>query len=112
MLEVLRKSPVALAPQVSINQLDVAVVDSTGAVSVAWVFGQGQWQGPIAITKPGFAPAGAPIAFNHQVSMNQLDDAVVDNTGEVSVAWVFGDNQWQGPHRRDETRFCTAWGLT
>ena len=90
---------VALANQTSMNQLDAVVVDNTGAVSVLWVIGEGAWAGPLRISGPNFAPPGANVALAHQVSMNQLDAVVVDNTGAVSVLWVIGEGAWAGPLR-------------
>jgi hypothetical protein len=85
---------VAMAHQTSFNQLDVVFGDSTGAISVSSVTGQGQWQGPIPVTKPGFAPPGSSVALAHQTSMNQLDLAVVGNNGVVSLLLVIGEGHW------------------
>ncbi len=88
---------VALAHQVTAGQLDAVLVDNTGTLSVFWVDGGGTWSGPLAISQPGFAPPGASVALHYQVSLSQLDAVVVDNTGTLSVFWVAGDGQWNGP---------------
>lgn len=88
---------VALASQLSIAQLDAVVVDNTGTLSVFWVGGDGNWNGPHALSAPGYAPPGAALAMGHQVNASQLDVVLVDNTGTLSVFWVDGDGNWDGP---------------
>lgn len=81
----------------SFNRLDAFVVDSSGAVNLIWTHGLDPWQGPERKTAPGFAPPGAPIATEHQASMDQLDALVVDNTGALNVLWVHKLDPWLGP---------------
>ena len=88
---------VALAHQVTAGQLDAVLVDSTGTLSVFSVDGGGNWNGPLAVSQPGFAPPGASVALHYQVSLSQLDAVVVDNTGTLSAFWVDGDGGWNGP---------------
>lgn len=89
---------IAVEHQDSFDRLDALVVDSTGAVSLIWTRGLDPWQGPERKTARGFAPPGAPIAMEHQVSMDQLDALVVDNTGALNVLWVPKlDKRWLGP---------------
>jgi hypothetical protein len=94
---------IALAHQVSMNQLDAVLVGNDGAISVGWVVGDGVWQSPIPMTNAGLAPPGAGIALAHQVSMNQLDAVFVGGDGAVSVIWVVGDGNWSGPNQITET---------
>jgi hypothetical protein len=86
---------IALAHQVSMNQLDALLVDNNGAVAVLWTVGEGAWQPPVELTASGFAPPGASIALAHQASMNQLDALLVDNNGAVAVLWAVGEGAWQ-----------------
>jgi hypothetical protein len=88
---------VALAHQGSMDQLDALLVNAKGAVNVMWVVGGGNWQGPVALTKAGFAHSGASIALAHQLSIDQLDALLVDANGAVNVMWVVGEGKWQGP---------------
>lgn len=88
---------IGLSYQSSMNQLDALLVDNHGAVSVMWVAGGGAWQGPVQLTGPGFAAPGGCVTLAHQISMNQLDALLVDNSGAVSVMWTVGEGVWQGP---------------
>lgn len=88
---------VALANQISMNQLDALFVANDGSVQVMWVVGGGAWHAPVPITGPGFAAPGACIALAHQGSMNQLDAVVVGNDGAVHVMWVTGAEAWHAP---------------
>jgi hypothetical protein len=90
---------VTVAHQGTMGQLDAFVVDRSGALQVLWVIGGGQWQGPVAMTNPGIAPAGSAVAVANQGTTNQLDAFVVDNSGAMQVLWVIGGGQWQGPVR-------------
>ncbi|MDQ1832156.1 M12 family metallopeptidase [Massilia scottii] len=90
-------APVALHHQGDPNQLDAVFVDRNGVVSVMWVIGGGAWQGPVGLTPPNTAPAGAPVALHYQVDANQLDAVFVDGNGVVNVMWVIGAGAWQGP---------------
>jgi hypothetical protein len=99
---------VAVAHQGTMNQLDAFVVDSGGALQVLWVIGGGQWQGPVRLTSPGFAPPGAPMAVAHQGTLGQLDVLMVDNSGALQVLWVIGGGQWQGPVRLTNPGFAPA----
>ncbi|MUL86571.1 MULTISPECIES: sialidase family protein [unclassified Mycolicibacterium] len=90
-------APIALEHQVDDNQLDAVFVDSEGRVNVMWVSHYGKWQGPVAMTEPGYAVPGTPVALQHQVDNNQLDAVFVDTYGAVNVMWVSHYGKWQGP---------------
>jgi hypothetical protein len=80
------------------NQTDVWVVDNNKAINVSWVEGDGTWQGPLPITQPDFAPAGAPLATSPQFGVpNQTDVFVVGNNGAIWVSRVHAAGTWQGP---------------
>jgi hypothetical protein len=82
------------------NQTDVWVVGNNTAINVSWVSGAGTWQGPLRITKPESAPAGAPLATSAQFGVpNQTDVFVVGDNRAVNVYWVSGAGTWQGPLR-------------
>lgn len=100
----------ALAYQTSTSQLDAAVVDKNGALSVLWVVGAGSWQGPGGISVPGFAPSGAKVALAHQVSLNQLNAVTLDTTGALSLFSVTGNGKWTGPLQLTAPRFAPAGG--
>jgi hypothetical protein len=88
---------VTLASQGPGTQLDTLVVDNRGALNVLWAVGGGNWQGPVAITQPGFSRAGAAVATGHQGPGTQLDAFVVDMSGRLNVLWAVGFGNWQGP---------------
>jgi hypothetical protein len=80
------------------NQTDVFVVGGNGATQVMWVAGAGAWQGPMGITQPNTAPAGAGLATSPQYGVsNQTDVFVVANDGAADLSWVQGAGAWQGP---------------
>ncbi len=80
------------------NQTDVFVVGTNGAVQVLWVQGAGAWNGPLAISPAGMAPAGAGVAPSNQFGIsNQTDVFVVGTNGAAQVVWVQGQGAWLGP---------------
>jgi hypothetical protein len=98
------------------NQTDVFVVDHTGTVQVLWVRGAGIWNGPLAISPTGLAPAGAGLTSSNQFGIpNQTDVWVVANNGAVDVFWVQGVSgaPWHGPLQIGAAGFAPAGaGLT
>ena len=101
---------VAASPQFGVvNQTDVFVVDGEGRLCVFWVTGEGPWDGPYAISGPGFAPPGACVAASPQFGVpNQTDVFVVDSEGQLSVSWVTADGPWDGPKAITSPRFAHA----
>ncbi len=79
------------------NQTDVFVVGTNGATQVDWVSGGGAWHGPLAVSTPGLAPAGAGVAASNQFGLNQTDVFVVGTNGATQVDWVSGGGAWGGP---------------
>ncbi|GLQ93240.1 hypothetical protein [Dyella acidisoli] len=80
------------------NQTNVWVVDSTGRLVVFWVENAGAWNGPVAISAPGFAPPGASMSAIQQFGCdNQTDVFVVDVNGRMNVFWVENAGSWNGP---------------
>ena len=65
-------------------------------MNVMWVVDVGVWQGPVGLTAPGTASAGAPLATARQTD-SQIDLFFVDSNGGVNVMWVVGVGAWQGP---------------
>jgi hypothetical protein len=60
--------------------------------------GGGKWNGPLSISLPGLAPAGAHLAASPQFGVpNQTDVFVVDANGALRVTWVQGAGTWNGP---------------
>ncbi len=92
-------APLATSQQFGVpNQTDVFSVDNNGAVEVRWVQGSGSWHGPLAISRPGLALAGAHLARPRQFGIpNQTDVFVVGSNGATDVLWVQGAGSWNGP---------------
>jgi hypothetical protein len=67
------------------NQTDVFTVNSSGALTVAWVVGAGQWQGPNPISPDGEFPPGAAVAVSQQFPLNQTDAFAVNDSGALTV---------------------------
>jgi hypothetical protein len=62
------------------------------------VDGAGAWNGPLGITAPKSAPAGAGLAASNQFGIpGQTDVFVVGNGGATQVSWVDGAGAWNGP---------------
>jgi hypothetical protein len=79
------------------NQLEVFAIDETGAVRVTWKAQNGQWRGPVAITPPGSAPPGAPLAAVWQPLNEQLEVFWIDTTGALRGVWKQHNGGWQAP---------------
>lgn len=95
-LEFLAGAPVAIAKQTS-NQLTALCVDKEGFLNAAFVIGTGQWQGPIKISNRVF-PALTPVSIAMAKQTDNLLTAfAVDGNGMLSVFFVVGTGQWQGP---------------
>lgn len=92
-------APVAASNQFGIaNQTDVFAVDREGALNVAWVVGDGAWNGPVRISHPGVFPPGAHLAVSEQFGIgNQTDVFCIANNGGLHVSWVDGAGSWHGP---------------
>ena len=90
---------IALAHQVSDNQLDALFVALDGAVTVMWVVGAGTWQGPAPLTGPLAAPPGAHIALAHQVRRQPARRAVrrPRRGGDGDVGGRRRHLEWPGP---------------
>jgi hypothetical protein len=90
---------VATSPQFGVpNQTDVFSIADSGAIQVRWVVGAGKWHGPLTISAPGLAPAGAHLVASGQFGVpNQTDVFVVDGNGAIQRLWVQGAGKWNGP---------------
>jgi hypothetical protein len=96
----------AVAHQPPNDQLDVFVVDAEGALQVLWELDNGHWQGPHALTGPGFAPPGAGLFAVRQPPTDQLDVFLVDASGALQVLWELDNGHWQGPHALTDPGFA------
>jgi hypothetical protein len=98
----LPRSNIAVSQQFPIEQTDVFIVDSKGALTVSWVAGGGNWQSA-EITAQGLFPPGAPLAASQQLGLNQTDVFIVDNTGKLNVVYNYQADtctplcNWAGP---------------
>ncbi len=77
------------------NQLEVFAVDAAGAVRLTWKAQNGQWQEPAALTPPGVAPAGAPIAAVWQPLNEQLEVFWIDTVGALRGVWKQHNRSWE-----------------
>jgi hypothetical protein len=96
-----RRAAVAASNQFGISdQTDVFAIDRDGALNVAWVTGAGAWNGPVRISPCGIFPPGAPVVASNQFGIpDQTDVFAVDREGALTVAWVVGAGNWNGPVR-------------
>jgi len=87
------------------NQTDVYVAQTSGAMNVFSVVGDGPWTGPTVISQPGFeAPPWANIWAGPRPGVaNQVDVYVCDHHGQLTVfsllqplvPIIFGNPAWQ-----------------
>lgn len=79
------------------NQTNVYGVSKNGKLAVSWVTGGGQWSGPKELFSGGYEP-GAPVAAGQQFGIpNQTNLFAVNRNGDLTVSWVTGVGEWQGP---------------
>lgn len=78
------------------GQLGVFALDTTGKLEVTWRNPLLGWVGPVAITGPGFAPVGAPLATGTRAS-GEVDVFVVGYDGGLKYMG-FNGGFWTGPY--------------
>lgn len=79
------------------DQLEVLVVDWTGAVNVLWKAQNGSWNAPVALTEPGVALFGTVLAGVYYPVNEQLEVLFVDRLGAVNVLWKAQNEDWNAP---------------
>jgi hypothetical protein len=80
------------------NQTVVFAVDNTGRLVTYWVFGQGAWAGPAAVSGPGVFSPGAYVVAAQQVGLTQTDVFAIDTNGNLEVYWTVNAlPPWYGP---------------
>ena len=95
-------TPVAASQQFipNVNQTDVFLVDSSGALNVFYVVDAERWSKPQVIAPAGSLPPGAKLAASQQFgsgdagSGDQTDVFVVDAEGNLNVFWVVAAKEW------------------
>lgn len=86
----------SFANQGGSGQVDCVYIGTDGGLRVAFTVGTATWTDGVPISPAGVAPAGAPVALEHQ-GADQLDALFVDVNGAVNVMWVQGGGNWAGP---------------
>ncbi|MEJ0087177.1 MAG: hypothetical protein WDO72_15995 [Pseudomonadota bacterium] len=88
------------------NQLEVFAIDASGTVKLTWKAQNGRWQGPVALSPPGIAPAGAPLAAVWQPLNEQLEVFWVDTTGALRGVWKQHNGRWAPPFNLSPAGFA------
>jgi hypothetical protein len=88
---------VAASQQFGLTRTDVFSVNENGQLTVNWVDGGAEWQGPLQIGPTGYAPAGCSLAASQQFGLTQTVVFLVNNIGQLAVFWVDGGAGWNGP---------------
>lgn len=83
---------VALAQRTD-DILTAAVVDSAGALQVAWVEGHGAWHGPLPVG-PAVLASGSAVALAKQTD-GMLTAVAIGSGGVLHVAWVDSTGNWR-----------------
>jgi hypothetical protein len=79
------------------EQLEEFYVDYQGAINVVWKAQGGRWRPAVALTAPGFAPPGAPLAAVYQELNEQLEVFTVGVDGAVRGIYKAHNGPWQPP---------------
>jgi hypothetical protein len=79
------------------EQLEEFYVDNQGAINVVWKAQGGRWRPAAALTGPGFAPQGAPLAAVYQPVNERLDVFVVGVDGALRGIYKEHNGTWQVP---------------
>jgi hypothetical protein len=90
-------TPVAAVYYPPNNQLEVFLFDGNGAFNVVWKAQNGTWHPVFALTAPGFAPAGTPVAAVYYPPNNQLEVFHADSHGALKVIWKEQNQAWKQP---------------
>lgn len=88
--------------------INVFVVGGDGTLLLYWrAQDAARWSGPLKLTNPGFAPAGAAVTAAKQ-NDNVTVVVVAASDGRPYICWVVGTGNWQGPARISWSRLTTA----
>ena len=79
------------------EQLEVFVVDNTGAINVLWKAQNGTWNAPVALTVGGLLPPGGGLTSVYYPPNEQLEVHFIDNAGAVEVLWKAQNGTWNTP---------------
>jgi hypothetical protein len=90
------------------EQLEVFTVGDDGALRGVWKEHNSIWRPPFALTAPGFAPPGAPVAAVFQPRNNQVEVFLVSNDGTVWDIWKMQNGPWQPAIALTEPNFAPA----
>ncbi|MDP9070082.1 MAG: hypothetical protein M3N68_02100 [Actinomycetota bacterium] len=79
------------------EQLEVFFLDGNGALNVLWKAQGEPWHSAVALTAPGFAPPGAPLAAAYYPLNEQLEVFTVGGDGAVKGIWKAQNSPWRPP---------------
>lgn len=83
-----------------LNQTDIYLSSTTGAVAMMWAGATGGWQGPLALTSVGMIPGGGPVVATLRSGIDgRTDLCFADTSGAVVTMWVQGASYWNGRRR-------------
>jgi hypothetical protein len=78
------------------NQLEVFLVDKSGAFNVIWKAQNGAWNGPLPLFQNA-APVSTPLSAVYYPLNNQLEVFLVDGQGALKVIWKAQNGAWHEP---------------
>lgn len=91
-------APLAAVYQPINEQLEVFVVDSSGALNVVWKANNHTWSSPpLALTLGGFTKPGASVATAYYPTYQQLEVFTIDINGVFSVISKAHNGAWFTP---------------
>jgi hypothetical protein len=89
---------VATSWRSGLNQTDVYLASTAGAVAMMWAGATGGWQGPLPLTQPGVMPGGGSVTGTPRAGIpGQTDVYFADNTGAVCSMSVQEASFWSVP---------------
>ena len=99
-------APVVAVYQPLDEQLEVFIVDATGALNVVWKDNDGAWKTPFPLTRAIFTiPSVSAIYYP---TYQQLEVFVVDKNGILNVVWKDHNGAWHAPVGLTDPGFAPA----
>jgi hypothetical protein len=75
------------------EQLEVYLIDKSGAFNVFWKEHDGPWKDPVGVTERHFVP-GAPVAAAYYPHFDQIEAFSTDRDGVLYVEWKVRNQAW------------------
>ncbi|MBD2245213.1 hypothetical protein [Nostoc sp. FACHB-888] len=88
------------------EQLESFFVGNDGAVNLLYKANNAEWQAPVKLTAPKFAPPRGNITAVYYPLNDQLEVFAVGNDGAVNVIWKEKNGPWNAPAPISSPKFA------